>query len=215
MCIGIAIVGIVPESGPIQFFGKNGNSSHDIILSECVKVELHNRSFKIEYIFPNQLRLDAPDDACRAQAIELGIADINFGVATLKLDIFAQALNWLQMSNLKHDKTTMHRADLSGADLSGADLSGANLSRANLSRADLSGAYLYGANLYGANLSGADLSGANLYGADLSWADLYGANLSGAYLYGANLYGAVLYGADLSRTDLTEVDISDEQKRNC
>ncbi|NLH78894.1 MAG: hypothetical protein GX465_17880, partial [Acidobacteria bacterium] len=120
MCIGIAIVGIVPESGPIQFFGKNGNGSHDIILSECVQVELHNRSFKIEYIFPNQLRLDAPDDECRMQAIELGIADINFGVATLKLDIFAQALNWLQVSNLKHDKTTMHRADLSGADLSGA-----------------------------------------------------------------------------------------------
>ena len=187
MCIGIAIVGIVPESGPIQFFGKNGNSSHDIILSECVKVELHNRSFKIEYIFPNQLRLDAPDDACKAQAIELGIADINFGVATLKLDIFAQALNWLQMSNLKHDKTTMHRADLSGADLSGADLPRANL--------------------YGANLSGADLSGANLSRADLSWADLSGANLSGA-----NLSRACLYGADLSRTDLTEVDISDEQK---
>ena len=190
MCIGIAIVGIVPESGPIQFFGKNGNSSHDIILSECVKVELHNRSFKIEYIFPNQLRLDAPDDACRAQAIELGIADINFGVATLKLDIFAQALNWLQMSNLKHDKTTMHRADLSGADLSRADLSGANLSGANISRADLSRA-------------------------DLSWADLSRADLSRAYLYRADLFKACLYGADLSRTDLTEVDISDEQKRNC
>ena len=189
MCIGIAIVGIVPESGPIQFFGKNGNSSHDIILSECVKVELHNRSFKIEYIFPNQLRLDAPDDACKAQAIELGIADINFGVATLKLDIFAQALNWLQMSNLKHDKTTMHRADLSGANLSGADLSGANLSRANLSGADLSGA----------NLSGANLSGADLSGADLSRADLFK-----AYLYGADLFGA----------DLTGVDISDEQKKN-
>ena len=168
MCIGIAIVGIVPESGPIQFFGKNGNSSHDIILSECVKVELHNRSFKIEYIFPNQLRLDAPDDACRAQAIELGIADINFGVATLKLDIFAQALNWLQMSNLKHDKTTMHRADLSGADLSGANLYGADLSWADLYGANLSGAYLYGANLYGAVLYGADLSRTDLTEVDIS-----------------------------------------------
>ena len=217
MCIGIAIIGIVPESGPIQFFGKNGNSSHDIILSECVQVELHNRSFKIEYIFPNQLRLDAPDDACRAQAIELGIADINFGVVTLKLDILAQALNWLQVSNLKHDKTTMHRADLSGANLSGANLSGANLFRANLSGADLSGANLSGADLSGADLTRADLSEADLSEADLSGANLFRANLSGADLSGADLSGADLTRAnlseaDLSGADLTRVDISDEQK---
>ena len=202
MCIGIAIVGIVPKSGPIQFFGKNGNSSHDIILSECVQVELHNRSFKIEYIFPNQLRLDAPDGACRMQAIEMGIADINFGVATLKPDIFAQALNWLQVSHLKHDKTTMHKADLTRADLSGADLTRANLYGADLTRADLTRADLYGADLTRANLSGANLIRADLYGADLS-----GANLSRANLYGANLYGANLAGVNL-----TGVDISDEQK---
>ena len=75
MCIGIAIVGIVPvDGGPIQFYGKNGNSSHDKLLSENVPVELHNRSFKIEYIFPSTVRLDAPDSACQDQAVTFGVA---------------------------------------------------------------------------------------------------------------------------------------------
>jgi len=168
MCVGIAIVGIVPESGPIQFFGRDGNSSHDTLLSECVPIELHNRSFKIEYIFPGQIRLDAPDAECRKQAVELGIAEIQFGIAILRPEIFAKICDWLRENPMKHDKTTMQQAYLSRADLSRADLSEANLSRANLSGADLSEADLSEAILFGADLSGANLSGAILSGAILS-----------------------------------------------
>ena len=192
MCVGIAIVGIVPESGPIQFFGRDGNSSHDTLLSECVPIELHNRSFKIEYIFPGQIRLDAPDAECRKQAVELGIAEIQFGIAILRPEIFAKICDWLRENPMKHDKTTMQQAYLSRADLSRADLSEANLSRANLS-----GAYLSEANLSRAYLSGANLSRANL---------------SRAYLFGANLFGADLSGADLSGADLSGAILSDEQK---
>ena len=182
MCVGIAIVGIVPESGPIQFFGRDGNSSHDTLLSECVPIELHNRSFKIEYIFPGQIRLDAPDAECRKQAVELGIAEIQFGIAILRPEIFAKICDWLRENPMKHDKTTMQQAHLSRA----------YLSRADLSRADLSGAILSGAILSGADLSRANLSRANLSGADLSEADLSEAILSGADLSGADLSGAIL-----------------------
>jgi hypothetical protein len=227
MCVGIAIIGIVPESGPIQFFGRDGNSSHDILLSECVPIELHNRSFKIEYIFPGQIRLDAPDAECRKQAVELGIAEIQFGIAILRPEIFAKICDWLRENPMKHDKTTMQqaylsranlsRANLSRANLSGADLSEADLSEANLSRANLSGADLFGADLSEANLSRANLSGADLFGADLSGADLFGADLSGADLSRANLSGADLFGADLSGANLSGADLfgailSDEQK---
>ena len=192
MCVGIAIVGIVPESGPIQFFGRDGNSSHDILLSECVPIEMHNRSFKIEYIFPGQIRLDAPDAECRKQAVELGIAEIQFGIAILRPEIFAKICDWLRENPMKHDKTTMQQAYLSRA----------NLPRANLSRADL---------------SEANLSEANLSEADLSRADLSGAILSGAILSGADLSRAILSGADLSRAYLSRADLSrailsDEQK---
>jgi len=164
MCVGIGIIGIVPEDGsPIQFYAKEGNSSHDNLLSECVPVEMHNRSFKIEYIFPNQIRLDAPDEACRAQAVEFGIADIQFGVAVLKPEIFMQTCNWLREHPMKHDINTMQEADHR---------------RADLRRADLRGANLIGADLRGANLIGADLRGANLIGADLRGANLIGANLT-------------------------------------
>ena len=137
MCVGIAIVGIVPESGPIQFFGKEGNSSHDTLLSECVPVELHNRSFKLEYIFPNTIRLDAPDAESRKQAVEFGIADIQYGIAILRPETALAVALWLKEHPLHHGKSTMQQAYLSEANLSGADLS-----RAILSGADLSGAIL-------------------------------------------------------------------------
>ena len=229
MCIGIAIVGVVPADGsPIQFYGRSGNSSHDTLLSESVPVELHNRSFKIEYIFPNELRLDAPDNVCRSQAQDLGIAEITLGVAVLRPEISLAVCNWLRENPLKHDLTTIQDADLSGADLSGADLAGADLSGADLAGADLSGANLSGANLSWADLSGADLSGANLFRADLSRADLSGADLAGANLSGANLSRADLSwadlsganlsradlaGADLFRADLSRANLTDEQKK--
>ena len=209
MCIGIAIVGVVPADGsPIQFYGRSGNSSHDTLLSESVPVELHNRSFKIELIFPNELRLDAPDEICRNQAQELGIAEIKFGTAVLKSEIFLAICSWLRDHPLEHDLKTMQGANLSEANLSGANLSGANLSEANLSRANLSEADLSGADLSRANLFWADLSRANLSEADLFWADLSRANLSEADLFWADLSRANLFWADLSEADLSRADLS-------
>ena len=151
MCIGIAIVGIVPvDGGPIQFYGRNGNSSHDKLLSENVPVELHNRSVKIEYIFPNTVRLDAPDSACQEQAVAFGVADMEFGIAVLRSAVTNQVWRWLSENPLKHDNTTLREANLWGADLREADLRGADLQEANL---------------WGANLRGADLQGADLWGA--------------------------------------------------
>ena len=151
MCIGIAIVGIVPvDGGPIQFYGENGNSSHDKLLSENVPVELHNRSVKIEYIFPNTVRLDAPDSACQEQAVAFGVADMEFGTAVLRSAVTNQVWRWLSENPLKHDNATLQEADLQ---------------EANLREADLQGADLRGANLRGANLRGADLQGADLWGA--------------------------------------------------
>ena len=143
MCIGIAIVGIVPvDGGPIQFYGRNGNSSHDKLLSENVPVELHNRSFKIEYIFPSTVRLDAPDSACQEQAVAFGVADMEFGIAVLRFGVAKQVWQWLSENPLKHDNTTLQEANLRGADLQGANLRGANLQEADLRGADLRGAVM-------------------------------------------------------------------------
>ena len=177
MCVGIAIVGIVPESGPIQFFGKEGNSSHDTLLSECLPVELHNHSFKLEYIFPNTIRLDAPDAESRKQAVDFGIADIQYGIAILRPETALAVALWLKEHPLHHGRSTMQQA---------------YLSRAYLSRADLSRAILSEAYLFGADLSEADLSRADLSRADLSEADLSRADLSEAYLSRADLSGAIL-----------------------
>ena len=193
MCVGIAIVGIVPvDGGPIQFYGRNGNSSHDKLLSENVPVELHNRSVKIEYIFPNTVRLDAPDSACQEQAVAFGVADMEFGIAMLRFGVAKQVWQWLSENPLKHDNATLQEANLWRADLRGADLQEADLQEANLWGADLQGANLWRADLWGANLQEANLRGANLQGANLRGADLQGANLQGANLWGANLQGAVM-----------------------
>jgi hypothetical protein len=208
MCIGIAIVGIVPvDGGPIQFYGENGNSSHDELLSANVPVELHNRSFKIEYIFPSTVRLDAPDSACQEQAVAFGVADMEFGIAVLRLDVAKQVWQWLSENPLKHDNATLQEADLWGADLRVANLQEADLQEANLLGADLWRADLRRANLRRANLRVADLQEANLRGANLQEADLWGADLQGADLRGANLWEADLQGADLREADLREANL--------
>ena len=155
------------DGGPIQFYGENGNSSHDKLLSENVPVELHNRSVKIEYIFPNTVRLDAPDSACQEQAVAFGVADMEFGTAVLRSAVTNQVWRWLSENPLKHDNATLQEADLQGADLQEANLREANLWRANLQRADLQEANLQGADLQEANLREADLQEANLREADL------------------------------------------------
>ncbi len=208
MCVGIAIIGIVPEDGgSIQLFGENGNESHDVLLSEHVPIELHNRSFKIEYVFPSTIRLDAPDSVCRDQAVAFGIADVKFGVAVLRLDILDQICQWLQKTPLKHDKTMLQEADLQEANLLGADLQGADLQEANLLGADLRRADLRGADLQEANLLGADLRRANLRRANLLGADLQEADLQEANLLGADLRRANLLGADLRRANLLGADL--------
>ena len=203
MCIGIAIVGIVPvDGGPIQFYGENGNSSHDKLLSENVPVELHNRSVKIEYIFPNTVRLDAPDSACQEQAVAFGVADMEFGTAVLRSAVTNQVWRWLSENPLKHDNATLQEANLWGANLRGANLQEADLQEANLQGANLQGANLQEANLWGANLWGANLWRANLQEANLREANLLGANLQEANLQEANLLGANLRGADLQGANL-------------
>ena len=158
MCIGIAIIGIVPvDGGQIKFYGKNENSSHDELLSEFVPVELHNRSFKIEYIFPSTIRLDAPDEVCQNQSIEFGIADMQFGKAVLKSSVAILVWQWISENSLHHDNATLQGADLRGANLWGANLQGADLREANLQGAYLRGAYLRGAYLQGADLQGATM----------------------------------------------------------
>jgi len=193
MCIGIAIVGIVPvDGGPIQFYGENGNSSHDKLLSENVPVELHNRSVKIEYIFPNTVRLDAPDSACQEQAVAFGVADMEFGTAVLRSAVTNQVWRWLSENPLKHDNTTLREADLWRANLREADLRGANLWGADLWGADLQEANLREANLREANLREANLREANLREANLREADLREADLREADLQEADLQGAVM-----------------------
>ena len=153
MCIGIAIIGIVPvDGGQIKFYGKNENSSHDELLSEFVPVELHNRSFKIEYIFPSTIRLDAPDEVCQNQSIEFGISDMQFGEAGLKSSVAILVWQWISENSLHHDNATLQGADLRGADLREANLRGANLWGANLQGADLREANLREADLQGATM---------------------------------------------------------------
>jgi uncharacterized protein YjbI with pentapeptide repeats len=190
------------DGGPIQFYGENGNSSHDKLLSENVPIELHNRSFKIEYIFPSTVRLDAPDSACQEQAVAFGVADMEFGTAVLRFGVAKQVWQWLSENPLKHDNTTLREADLRGANLREADLRGADLWRANLR-----GANLWGADLWGADLQEANLREANLREANLREANLWGANLRGANLWEADLQGADLWGADLRGADLREADL--------
>jgi hypothetical protein len=135
------------DGGPIQFYGRNGNSSHDKLLSENVPVELHNRSFKIEYIFPSTVRLDAPDSACQEQAVAFGVADMEFGTAVLRFGVAKQVWQWLSENPLKHDNTTLQEADLREADLREADLREANLRGADLREDNLRTDYLSEHNL--------------------------------------------------------------------
>jgi len=120
------------DGGPIQFYGENGISSHDKLLSENVPVELHNRSFKIEYIFPSTVRLDAPDSACQEQAVAFGVADMEFGIAMLRFGVAKQVWQWLSENPLKHDNATLQEANLREANLLGANLQEADLQEANL-----------------------------------------------------------------------------------
>ena len=181
MCIGIGIVVVVPEDGPMQFFGKTGNSSHDTILHKMVPVELHNRVVKVEHTYPHALRLDAPDEVCRQMALDLGVAEEGpFGIR-LKSGVVEAIQTWIRVEGIEFAANTLQEADLWGANLRGA----------NLREADLREANLWGADLRGADLQGADLRGADLQGADLWRADLREANLQGANLWRADFDGAI------------------------
>jgi hypothetical protein len=184
MCIGIGIVVVVPEDGPMQFFGRTGNSSHDTILHEMVPIELHNRVAKVEYTYPHALRLDAPDEVCRRAALDLGVAETGpFGLQ-LKTGVVEAIQRWVGTGGIAFTASTLQKADLLKADLLKADLQGANLQGSDLRYADLRGADLQGSDLREANLREANLREADLREADLRGADLQGANLRYADLEG-------------------------------
>ncbi len=217
MCMGIGIVVVVPEDGPMQFFGRTGNSSHDTILHEMVPIELHNRVAKIEYTYPHALRLDAPDEVCRQMALDLGVAEAGPFGPRLNAGVVEAVLKWIAAEGIEFDLKTLQGADLREANLREAnllkaDLLKADLLKADLREADLREADLQGADLREADLRGADLQGANLWGADLQGADLREADLRGADLQGANLryadlQGANLWGANLRHADLRGADL--------
>jgi hypothetical protein len=95
---------------------------------------------------------------------ELSIAD--------QLDLSAQNLSGIDLTNFDLTKATLSGANLTRAILTRATLSGANLTRAILTRADLRETNLSEANLSEATLSRANLSRANLSRANLSRAIL-------------------------------------------
>jgi hypothetical protein len=189
VCKGIAVVLVLKEDDTVDILVRNGNKHHDILIHELVPVELHNRTAKVEYLFPNQLIIDAPDDICKKQVTELGFAVMRFGVPILDVNLEAKIRTALENEGIEFNTKMLDYANLRGADLGSADLrdaylEGAYLRDAYLGGADLRGAYLGGANLRGADLGSADLEGAYLRGADLEGADLEGADLGGAYLEG-------------------------------
>jgi hypothetical protein len=189
--MGIGIVVVVPEDGPMKIYGKTGNSSHDAILHEMVPIELHNRVVKVEYTYPHVLRLDAPDEVCRQMAFDLGVAETGPFGPRLNAGVVEAIHKWIAAEGIEFDLKTLQGASLQGADLREADLRGASLQGADLREADLRGANLRGASLREANLRGANLRGANLREADLREADLQYANLQGANLRGADLDGVI------------------------
>ena len=154
MCIGIAIIILVPEDGtPIKIYGKNDNSSHDGVLHEFVPVEMHNRVAKIEYTYPHSLRLDAPDEECRKSATDLGIVEVGpLGVRLLP-HIVEMVHKWIATEQIDFTRKTLQEANLEGANLQRADLRGANLKRADLDGANLEGALGYNAPRGGGALS--------------------------------------------------------------
>ena len=160
------------------------------MLHESVLIEQHNNVLKLEYIFPNLLWVDCPDEECRKRFSELGLVETQFGILRLKSDI-EKIVRESISPNLFTIKT-LQEADLSRANLSRANLIEANLSRADLSRANLSRANLSRANLIEADLSRADLSRANLIEADLSRANLIEADLSKEQLEYAKSRGAIV-----------------------
>ena len=139
MCMGIGIVVVVPEDGPMKIYGKTGNSSHDAILHEMVPIELHNRVVKVEYTYPHVLRLDAPDEVCRQMAFDLGVAETGPFGPRLNAGVVEAIHKWIAAEGIEFDLKTLHGADLQGANLQGADLREADLQYANLRGADLDG----------------------------------------------------------------------------
>jgi len=124
MCMGIGIVVVVPEDGPMKIYGKTGNSSHDAILHEMVPIELHNRVVKVEYTYPHVLRLDAPDEVCRQMAFDLGVAETGPFGPRLNAGVVEAIHKWIAAEGIEFDLKTLQYANLQGASLQGANLDG-------------------------------------------------------------------------------------------
>ena len=177
---------------------------------------------------------------------EAGMIDIRHkATGALLLQVNADTLAGIQLSD-----QVLRGADLRGADLRGAqlrrayvidvDLREANLENARLNGADLTDVLLSGANLRGAHFNEAkvrsadfrhaDLAGAafhnafvvtsafddaTLTAANLHRATLIATSLVGVSLSEADLTGALLSGIDLTRTDLTGACFAETFMADC
>jgi Pentapeptide repeats (8 copies) len=167
---------------------------------------------------PGEVRREVLDVVARLGA-EVAMIDIRHReTGALLLQINAETMAGIQLSDQV----------LRGADLRGADLCGAQLRRAYVIDVDLREANLENARLNGADLTDVLLSGANLRGAhfneakvrsvDFRHADLSGAAFHNAFvvtsafddatLTAANLHRATLIATSLVGGSLSEVDLT-------
>ena len=120
---------------------------------------------------------------------------------------------------IKLERDTKFRLELSGANLAGIYLSNANLAEANLHSVDLSDAQLEGGILSGASFWDTNLCRANLKCGDLSDATFWDSDLSDANLNRGDLSGASIGRTEFRhtgfrRTELSGTDFSSHDRRS-
>jgi len=121
---------------------------------------------------------------------EMSRADIVSGLAKLndgeKLNLFAKALNGLDLSGMDLRRTNLQAARMNGTNLKGANLEGVVMDQAWLLNADLTGANLKKSALFGTQFKGAKLHNADLSGARIA-ADFTSVRATNATFDGADL----------------------------
>lgn len=121
---------------------------------------------------------------------EMSRGDLEAGIGKLKegekLNLFAKALNGLDLSGLDLRRTNLQAARLNGTNLSGANLEGVVLDQAWLLNSDLSNANLKNSSLFGTQFKGAKLHNADLSKARIA-ADFTAIRANNAIFDGADL----------------------------
>lgn len=121
---------------------------------------------------------------------EMSRADIEAGLAKLKegekLNLFAKALNGLDLSGLDLRRTNLQAARLNGTNLKGANLEGVVMDQAWLIGADLTDVKLANSSLFGTQFKNAKLDNADLSGARIA-ADFTMTRATNATFDGADL----------------------------